>query len=63
MNLAPHFYVIEDEETSFYAGYCVKPKKTDIYGLCKTLNSNLMEEYINLVSKGYRGGYKSYVIC
>lgn len=61
MNLSPRFYVIEDEKTSFYAGYCVKPKNdTDLYKLCEALNSNLMGEYINSVSKSYRGGYKSY---
>ncbi len=61
MNIAPHFYVIEDKKTSFYAGYCVKPKnKTDLYKLCEALNSNLMKEHINSVSKSYRGGYKSY---
>jgi len=61
MNLSPRFYVIEDKKTSFYAGYCVKPKNdTDLYKLCEALNSNLMGEYINSVSKSYRGGYKSY---
>lgn len=61
MNITPHFYVIEDEKTSFYAGYCIKPKnKIDPYELCKALNSDLMKEYINSVSKSYRGGYKSY---
>lgn len=61
MNLDPHFYVIEDEKTSFYAGYCIKPKNNaDIYELCDALNSNLMKEYINSTSKSYRGGYKSY---
>jgi adenine-specific DNA-methyltransferase len=61
MNLSPHFYVIEDEKNSFYAGYCIKPKgDIDIYELCEALNSDLMKEYINSVSKSYRGGYKSY---
>jgi len=61
MNIAPHFYVIEDEKTSFYAGYCIKPKgDTDLYELCEALNSDLMKEHINSVSKSYRGGYKSY---
>lgn len=61
MNIAPRFYVVEDEKTSFYAGYCVKPKNNiDIYELCKALNSDLMKEHINSVSKSYRGGYKSY---
>lgn len=61
MNIAPRFYVIEDEKTSFYAGYCVKPKNNaDLYALCEVLNSDSMREYINLISKSYRGGYKSY---
>ncbi len=61
MNLTPRFYVVEDEKTSFYAGYCIKPKNNaDIYELCNALNSELMKEHINSVSKSYRGGYKSY---
>lgn len=61
MNIAPRFYVIEDEKTSFYAGYCIKSKNNiNLYKLCEALNSNLMKEYINFVSKSYRGGYKSY---
>ena len=56
MNITPRFFVIEDEKTSFYAGYCVKPKNNiGIYELCEALNSNLMKEYINLISKSYRG--------
>ena len=61
MNIVPRFYVIEDEKSSFYAGYCVKPQNNiDFYELCEALNSDLMKEYINSVSKSYRGGYKSY---
>jgi len=61
MNLTPRFYVIEDEKTSFYAGYCIKPKNnTNLYELCEALNSDLMKEHISSVSKSYRGGYKSY---
>lgn len=61
MNITPRFYVIEDEKISFYAGYCIKPKKnTDLYELCEALNSDLMKEHISLISKSYRGGYKSY---
>lgn len=61
MNLSPRFYVIEDEKTSFFAGYCVKPKNNiNIYELCEALNSDLMKEYIDSVSKSYLGGYKSY---
>lgn len=61
MNIKPRFYVVEDEKSSFYAGYCIKPKmKVDLYELCEALNSNLMAEFIKYVSKSYRGGYKSY---
>jgi adenine-specific DNA-methyltransferase len=61
MNIAPHFYVIEEEKTSFYAGYCVKPKNNvNLYELCEALNSDFMKEHIRSVSKSYRGGYKSY---
>lgn len=61
MNLTPRFYVIEEEKTSFYAGYCIKPKNnTNLYELCEALNSDLMKKHINSVSKSYRGGYKSY---
>lgn len=61
MNIAPRFYVIEDEKTSFYAGYCIKPKNNvNLYELCDVLNSDSMKEHINFVSKSYRGGYKSY---
>ncbi len=61
MNLAPRFYVINENKSSFYAGYCIKPRKeVDIYKLCEALNSDLMREYISSVSKSYRGGYKSY---
>ncbi len=61
MNITPRFYVIDDDRSSFYSGYCIKPRKeTDLYELCEALNSNLMKEHISLVSKSYRGGYKSY---
>ena len=61
MNIAPKFYVVEDEVSSFFAGYCIKPRGgIDLYELCAALNSDLMKEYIASVSKSYRGGYKSY---
>ncbi|MDD4477154.1 MAG: Eco57I restriction-modification methylase domain-containing protein [Patescibacteria group bacterium] len=61
MNISPRFFVVEDENASFYAGYCVKPKNSiDLYELCDALNSDLMKEHISSVSKSYRGGYKSY---
>jgi adenine-specific DNA-methyltransferase len=62
MNITPRFFVVENEKTTFFAGYCVKPKYDyiDIYRLCDALNSDLMKEYIESVSRSYRGGYKSY---
>lgn len=62
MNIAPRFYVLENDGATFFAGYCVKPKYNyiDIYKLCDALNSDLMKEYIESVSRSYRGGYKSY---
>ncbi len=62
MNIAPRFYIVENEKATFFAGYCVKPKYDyiNIYQLCDALNSDLMKEYIGLVSRSYRGGYKSY---
>ena len=61
MNKTPRFFVIEDPSTSFFAGYCVKPKNgLDLHELCKVLNSDPMAKFIDSVSKSYRGGYKSY---
>jgi adenine-specific DNA-methyltransferase len=61
MNLIPRFFVIDNEKSSFYAGYCIKPKNNaNLYELCDALNSDFMKEYIKAVSKSYRGGYKSY---
>lgn len=62
MNISPRFFVAENENASFFSGYCIKPKYNyiDIYRLCDALNSDLMKEYIDSVSRSYRGGYKSY---
>lgn len=61
MNINPHFYVIDDDKFSFYAGYCIKPRNNgSLNELCDILNSDLMKEHIDSISKSYRGGYKSY---
>jgi len=61
MNKKPHFFVVENDNSSFFAGYCVKPKNDfDLHELCEILNSEMMEKFIAVVSKSYRGGYKSY---
>lgn len=60
MNLKPNFIYCEDEESTFLNGYQVKTKKMDLRILQKILNSSIMEEYIEMTSKSYQGGWKSY---
>ncbi|MCK5459693.1 Eco57I restriction-modification methylase domain-containing protein [Candidatus Parcubacteria bacterium] len=61
MNYKPKFFVVEDLQTTFFAGYCIKPKNGfDLNKLCEILNSQSMGKFIGAVSKSYRGGYKSY---
>ena len=60
MNLKPNFIYCEDEDSTFLNGYQVKTKKMDLKVLQKILNSSIMEEYIEMTSKSYQGGWKSY---
>lgn len=60
MNEKPNFIYCEDEESTFISGYQVKSKKIDLEILKKILNSSIMEYYIELISKSYQGGWKSY---
>lgn len=60
MNEKPNFIYCEDEESTFISGYQVKSKKIDLKILKKILNSSIMEFYIELISKSYQGGWKSY---
>ena len=62
MNKFPRFFVSKNMESTFFAGYCIKPKNasTNLNDLCKVLNSSLMHQFITGVSRSYRGGYKSY---
>ena len=59
MNLKPNFILSENEECTFYSGYCIKYNK-DYTWLLKELNSKKMEEYIQISSRDYRGGWKAY---
>ncbi|WP_406537364.1 Eco57I restriction-modification methylase domain-containing protein, partial [Methanobrevibacter sp.] len=60
MNLKPNFIYCDDEESTFLNGYQVKSKKMDLRVLQKILNSSVMEEYIEMTSKSYQSGWKSY---
>lgn len=60
MNLKPNFIYCDDEDSTFLNGYQVKTKRMDLRILQKILNSSIMEEYIDMTSKSYQGGWKSY---
>lgn len=60
MNEKPNFIYCDDDETTFLSGYQVKSGVIDLRILQKILNSNIMEDYIELISKSYQGGWKSY---
>lgn len=63
MALQPTFVICEKEDSTFYSGYGIFPKLkpfTDLYLLKKILNSDIMRIYIELTSKSYQGGWKSY---
>lgn len=60
MNEKPNFIYCDDEDSTFISGYQVKSKKIDLEVLKKILNSSVMEFYIELISKSYQGGWKSY---
>ena len=60
MNLKPNFIYCDNEDSTFLNGYQVKSKKMDLRILQKILNSCIMEEYIDMTSKSYQGGWKSY---
>ena len=60
MNEKPNFVYCEEEDSTFISGYQVKTKKMDLKILKKILNSSIMEYYIELISKSYQGGWKSY---
>ena len=59
INKVPNFIVWDRPEYAFYSGYCVK-YDGKLESLAEQLNSEAMAFYINLVSREYQGGYKSY---
>lgn len=60
MNAKPNFVYCDEEDSTFISGYQVKSNKMDLRVLQKVLNSCVMEEYIEMISKSYQGGWKSY---
>ncbi len=61
MNKKPNFQICNDTDTLFYSGYSIKPNSdVKISKLLDELNSPLMEEYIDSVSKPFQHGWRSY---
>ncbi|MEG0162324.1 MAG: hypothetical protein RR652_00145, partial [Mucinivorans sp.] len=59
MNLKPKFIYYENEDCTFYSGYCIK-YADNIEELLPQLNSDRMEDFIAVSSRDYRGGWKAY---
>ena len=59
MNKKPNFIYSDNEEATFYSGYCIK-YNGDYNKLLEQLNSKQMEEFIKISSRDFRGGWKAY---
>ncbi len=59
MNNKPNFVLFENEECTFYSGYCIK-YKGDFEFLLTELNSQKMADYMQVSSRDFRGGWKAY---
>ncbi len=59
MNLRPNFILSENEEATFYSGYCIK-YEGDCETLLAQLNSDRMQDFISVSSRDFRGGWKAY---
>ena len=59
MNNKPNFVPFENEECTFYSGYCIK-YKGDFEFLLSELNSQKMADYMQVSSRDFRGGWKAY---
>lgn len=59
MNNKPNFILVEDEESTFYSGYCIK-YEGDYKFLLEQLNSQRFAEFISVSSRDFRGGWKAY---
>lgn len=59
MNNKPNFILVEDEESTFYSGYCIK-YDGDYEFLLEQLNSPRLADFIAVSSRDFRGGWKAY---
>lgn len=59
MNKKPNFILCEDEECTFYSGYCIK-YDGNYDKLLEELNSERMELFINENARDFSGGWKAY---
>lgn len=59
MNHRPNFVLYENEDCTFYSGYCIK-FNGDSEWLLEQLNSERMQRFIEVSSRDFRGGWKAY---
>jgi len=59
MNKKPNFIHITDPNSTYYSGYCIK-YSGDYQKLLPQLNSQAMEEFIEISARDFRGGWKAY---
>lgn len=59
MNLRPNFILSENEEATFYSGYCIK-YTGDYQKLLVQLNSERMQKFVEVSCRDFRGGWKAY---
>ncbi len=59
MNREPNFILHEQEDATFYSGYCIK-FDGDALWLLNQLNSRRMADFIAVSGRDFRGGWKAY---
>ena len=59
MNRKPNFVLYENEDSTVYSGYFIK-YDGDMRWLLERLNSPLMEQFIAVSSRDFRGAWKAY---
>lgn len=59
INNKPNFVLIENEECTFYSGYCIKYNGNYDF-LLEQLNSQRLADFIAVSSRDFRGGWKAY---
>jgi adenine-specific DNA-methyltransferase len=59
MNAKPNFILYENEECTFYSGYCIK-YNGNLEWFLQQLNSQRFADFIAVSSRDFRGGWKAY---